>query len=108
VFAQLYFNICNETVVKLRKQHWYKHVPKSVETSHGDKEPYYGINKWKVTGKNPNNKPDTITRDNEKGRCVLRDSAFSGDRNVIKVEADKLLKHKLLKYKQYKYSACGT
>jgi hypothetical protein len=32
----------------------------------------------------PNNKPDIIIRDNEKGTCMLRDVAISGDRNVIK------------------------
>jgi len=31
--AQLHFNICKETGVQLDKKHWYKHVPKSVETS---------------------------------------------------------------------------
>jgi len=30
------------------------------------------------------NKPDIITRDNEKGTCMLIDIAISGDRNVIK------------------------
>jgi len=32
----------------------------------------------------PNNKPDIINRDNEKGTCMLIDVAISGDRNVIK------------------------
>jgi hypothetical protein len=32
----------------------------------------------------PNNKPDIIIRDNEKGTCLLKDVAISGDRNVIK------------------------
>jgi biopolymer transport protein ExbB/TolQ len=32
----------------------------------------------------PNNKPDIIIRDNEKGTCMLIDVAISGDRNVIK------------------------
>jgi len=41
----------------------------------------------------PNNKPDII-RDNEKGTCVLIDFAISGDRNVIKKEAEKILKYK--------------
>jgi len=40
----------------------------------------------------PNNKPDIIIRDNEK--CVLIDVAISGDRNVIKKEAEKILKYK--------------
>jgi hypothetical protein len=42
----------------------------------------------------PNNKPDIINRDNEKGTCMLIDVAISGDRNVIKKEAEKILKYK--------------
>ena len=41
----------------------------------------------------PNNKPD-IFRDNEKRTCMLIDVAISGDRNVIKKEAEKILKYK--------------
>ena len=41
-----------------------------------------------------NNKPDIIIRDNEKGTCTLIDAAISGDRNVIKKEAHKILKYK--------------
>ena len=42
----------------------------------------------------PNNKPDIIICDNEKGTCMLIDAAISGDRNVIKKEAEKILKYK--------------
>ena len=35
-----------------------------------------------------------IIRDNEKGTCMLIDVAISGDRNVIKKEAEKVLKYK--------------
>jgi len=42
----------------------------------------------------PSNKPNIIIRDNEKGTCVLIDVANSGDRNVIKKEAEKILKYK--------------
>ena len=42
----------------------------------------------------PNNKPDIIIRDNEKGTCMLIDVATSGDRNVIKREAEKILIYK--------------
>jgi len=38
----------------------------------------------KMTELFPNNKPDIIIRDNEKGTCMLIDVAISGDRNVIK------------------------
>ena len=41
-----------------------------------------------------NNKPDIIIRDNEKGTCMLKDVAISGDRNVIKKEAEKVLRYK--------------
>ena len=42
----------------------------------------------------PSNKPDIIIRDNEKITCMLIDVAIPGDRNVIKKEAEKILKHK--------------
>jgi hypothetical protein len=45
----------------------------------------------------PSNKPDIIIRDNEKGTCMLIDVAISGDRNVFKKEAEKILKYKDLK-----------
>jgi len=42
----------------------------------------------------PNNKPDIIIPDNEKATCMLIDVAISGDRNVIKKEANNILKYK--------------
>jgi len=44
----------------------------------------------------PSNKPDIIIRDNGKRTCssILIDVAISGDRNVIKKEAEKILKYK--------------
>jgi len=35
-----------------------------------------------------------VIRDNEKGTCMLIDVEISGDRNVIKLEAKKVLKYK--------------
>jgi hypothetical protein len=42
----------------------------------------------------PNNKPDSTIRDSEQETCMLIDVAISGDRNVIKREAEKILKYK--------------
>jgi hypothetical protein len=42
----------------------------------------------------PNSQPAIIIRDNEKGTCMLIDVAIPGDRNVIKKEAEKILKYK--------------
>jgi hypothetical protein len=42
----------------------------------------------------PNNKPDVIIQDNENETCMLIDAAIAGDRNVIKNEAEKILKYK--------------
>ena len=39
--------------------------------------------------------PDIIIRDTEKGTCMLIDVAISEDRNVIKKEAEKILKFSL-------------
>jgi hypothetical protein len=42
----------------------------------------------------PNNKPDIIICGNEKGTCMLTDIAMSGDGNVIRREAGKILKYR--------------
>jgi hypothetical protein len=42
----------------------------------------------------PSNKSDIIIRDNEKRTCMLIDIAIPEDRNVIKKEAEKILKYK--------------
>jgi hypothetical protein len=42
----------------------------------------------------PNNKPEIIIRDNKNGTRVLINVAISGDRNVMKKETEKILKHK--------------
>ena len=44
----------------------------------------------------PNNKLDITTDDHEKGMCVSIDVAISGDRNVIKKEAKKIISIKTL------------
>jgi len=46
------------------------------------------------TGRNThNNKPEIMIHDNEQGKCMLIDVAYSGDGNVIKKEYEKILKH---------------
>jgi hypothetical protein len=42
----------------------------------------------------PNNTLDSIVCDNKQGTCMLIDVAIPGDRNVIKKEANKILKYK--------------
>jgi hypothetical protein len=44
----------------------------------------------------PSNKPDITIRDNEEGTCMLIDVEISGDRNVIRKEAENILKYKNL------------
>ena len=62
--------------------HWYEHVPKSVETSQEGKVTILWNQQVQTDRTIPNNKPDIIIRDNEKGTCMLIDVAISGDRNV--------------------------
>ena len=92
--AQLHFNVCKETGVQLDKKHWYEHIPKSVETSQGGRVTILWNQQVQTDRTIPNNKPNIIIRDNEKGTCMLIDAAISGDRNVIKKEATKILKYK--------------
>ena len=42
----------------------------------------------------PNKRPDIIICDNETRTCMLIDVTISGDRNVIKKEAERILKYK--------------
>jgi len=79
----------------LGNKHWYEHVPKSVETSQGGKVTILW-NQQVQTGRTITNNKPHIIHDNEKGTCMLIDIAISGDRNVIKKEADKILKYKNL------------
>jgi len=69
-------------------------VPKSVETSQGGKVTILWNQQIQTDRSITNNKPDIIIRDNEKETYTLIDVAFSGDRNVIKKEAEKILKYK--------------
>jgi hypothetical protein len=69
--------------VHLDKKQWYEHVTKSVETSQGGKITILWNQQVQTDRTIPNNKPDIIIRDNEKGTCMLIDVAISGDRNVI-------------------------
>ena len=93
VCAQLHFNIRKETGVNSDKKHWYEHVPKSVETIQGDMVTILWNQQVQSDRTIPNNKPDIIIRDNEKGTCMLIDVAISGGRNVIKKKkAEKILK----------------
>jgi len=71
-------------------------VPEPVETSQGGKVTILWNQQVQTDRTFPNNKPDIIIRDNEKGTCMLIDVAISEDRNVIKKEAKKILKYKEL------------
>jgi len=65
-----------ETGVQLDKKHWYEHVPKSVETSQACKVTILWNQQIQTNRTIPNNKPDIIIRDNEKGTCMLIDVAI--------------------------------
>ena len=52
-------------------------MPKSVETSQGGKVTILRNQQIQTDRTGPNNKPDIIIRDNEKGTCMLVDVAIS-------------------------------
>jgi hypothetical protein len=79
--------------VQSDNEHCSDYAPKSVETIQGK------VTKlWNQKGQTdrtiPNNKPDVINCDNEKGSYMLIHVAISGDRNVIKKESEEILKFK--------------
>jgi len=91
LYAQLHFKLCNKTGVKLDNEHWYDYV----ETN-GEAKVNVLLNQQVQTCRTiPNNKPAILVRDNEKGTCMLIDVAVFGDRNVIKIEAETILKYRV-------------
>jgi hypothetical protein len=94
VCAQLHFNICKELGVKLDSELLYEHVPETLDTSQVGKVTILYSQQVQTDRTIPNNKADIIIRYNEKGTCMLIDVATPGDRNVIKTEAEKILKYK--------------
>jgi hypothetical protein len=78
----------------LDKKHWCEHVPKSIETGQGGNVTILWNQQVQADRTIPNKKPAIITRDNEKRTCKLINVAISGDRNVIKNEAENILKYK--------------
>jgi len=91
--VRLHFNVCYEIGVKLDNQHWYNHVPKSVETIHDCKVTILWNQQVGTDITIPNNKLDIIIHDNKTGTYMLIDVAICGDRNIIKKEDEKILKY---------------
>ena len=79
---------------RVEKKQWYEHVPSSVETTQGSKLTILWNQQVQTDRTIPNNKPDIIIRDTEQTTCMLIDVAISGDGNLIKKEAEKILKYK--------------
>jgi hypothetical protein len=94
VSAQIHCNMCKELGVQLDKKHWYKRVPKSVITTQGGKVTILWNQQVHTDRTIPSSKPDIIIQDNEEGTCMLIDITILGNRNVIKIEAEKILKYK--------------
>ena len=69
-------------------------MPTSVETIRKVKVTILWKQQVRTDRTIPNNKPDIIIRNNEKGARMLVDTAIHGGRNVIKREAEKILKYK--------------
>jgi len=65
-----------------------------VETAQGRKLTLLWNQQMQTDRTIPNSKTDIEICDNEKRTCMLIDLAISGDRNMIKKEAEKILKYK--------------
>jgi len=68
---------------------------KSVDTSHEVRLILLWHQQMQTDRTTPNNKPEIIIPDNEKETCLQIDTASSGytSRNMIKKEAEKILKY---------------
>jgi len=100
--ATLY--IYKKTGVKLNNEHWYKHTAKLVETSPEIRVKILWNQQVQTDITIPNNELDIIICDNGKGTWMLLEDVISGGRNVIKQEAENIIKYEDL---QEKYSKHG-
>ena len=93
VCAELHFNICKETGVKLDNKCWFQHIPKLIATRSEGKVTILWNQQVQANRTIPNNKHDIIIRDNQNGtyEYMVTDSAISGDRNVTKEETGNAL-----------------
>jgi len=80
----------------LDNEHWYEQVPKLVETSHAGKVVILRNEQGQTDSSTNNEKSDILIPDNEEETRMLTDVAISRDRNVIKKEAEKILKYRTL------------
>ena len=94
VCTELHCNICKATAVQLYNQQRYDDVPTSVGTSNEGKVTILWNQPVLTDRTIPNNKPDSILCDNKQGTRMSTDVVISGGRNVIKREAEKILKCK--------------
>lgn len=88
--AQLHFNFCKEGGIKLEKEYWYEHFRKTLEASHEINVAILCNQQMKNDRTIPNNILVIVISDIEKGACLLIDTEISGDRNVIKKEAENI------------------
>ena len=81
-------------IIIIKNEHWYDHIPKSAETSNECRVTKLLNQQARTDIIIPDYIPDIVIRGNKKETCMLTDVAIRGNRNVIKKEAEKILKHK--------------
>jgi hypothetical protein len=83
VCAQLHFNICKETGVKLDNEHWYDHVPKLVKTNLQCKVTTLWNQLMKTDRTMPNNKPGILIHNDENGPYFLKNETHKENTNLL-------------------------
>jgi hypothetical protein len=68
--------MCKEIGVKLDNERWYEHVPKLVATSPEGKVTISWNQHVQTDRTIPSNESDIIIHDDEKGTCLLQDTAI--------------------------------
>ena len=90
--AQIHYNICKEMGVRVKKNTGTNMYQTQWKQLKGGKITILWNQQVQTERTIPNSKPDIIIRDAEQRTCMLIEVAISRDRNVIKKEAEKILK----------------
>jgi hypothetical protein len=73
VYAELHCTTFKRIAVTFDRQHWYQDVPKPLERIYDGNIIMLWNQQVKTDRSVPNNKPENIIHDNEKGTCMLSD-----------------------------------
>lgn len=94
VCTLLHFKICEHLHIPLSTNKWYRHKPNTVSTNQDGSTTILWNQQITTDRKVAHNKPDIVVR--TPNMCLIIDVAVPSDSNIIRKEAEKIIKYRSL------------